>query len=400
VNDEFALSSGSARALDALVEAGFDVAKVAPELRAEAERAARLVGMLDGPALRADPALTDVIMARIALSEELPAEMSAADHAALESLVMHGFEPSRVPGSLRERAERHRALADLVCAARVAPADELADGRADSLVDRTLAAVQREIDAEEDRFDFESRRAVFSGMRLADILSVAAMLLIATAVVWPLVTSLRESQQRALCFGRIGTMAGAFGTYASGAADALPVAAGSVAEGVWWDVGAEGRSNSANLFKLAPEGYLAVEDMACPGNDGARTAEAAPGERDWHEFDEVSFSYQHVDIASSRAWEAPRRFVVLADRSPITVLNKRGEVAPAEANSLNHGQRGQRVLMSDGSAEWLRSPVLPDGDNIWLPRVVEVMLHNMGAGKPLLEGLERPGSSADSMLVP
>ena len=392
MNDEFALSSGSARALDALVEAGFDVAKAAPELRAEAERAARLLGMLEGPALQADPALTDVIMARIALSEELPAEMSAADHAALESLVMHGFEASRVPGSLRERAERHRALADLVCAGQVAPVD--------GLVDRTLAAVQREIDAEEDRFDVESRRAVFSGMRLADIMSVAAMLLIATAVVWPLVTSLRESQQRALCVGRIGTMATAFGNYAMGASDALPVAAGSVAEGVWWDVGTAGRSNSANLFKLAPEGYLAVEDMACPGNPEARTAAVEPGERDWHEFDEVSFSYQHVDIASSRVWEAPGRFVVLADRSPITVLNKRGQVAPAEANSLNHGQRGQRVLMSDGSAQWLRSPVLPDGDNIWLPRVVEVLLDNARKGEPLLSGLERPVSSTDSMLVP
>jgi len=374
---------------------------VAPELRAQAQRAAELLGTLDGAGLapQVDPALTDVIMARIAISEELPAQMSAADHAALESLVMHGFEPGRVPGSLRQRAERHRALADLVCAGQVAPAGPLADG-AGSLVDRTLAAVQREIDSEEERFDFESRRAVFSGMRLADIMSVAAMLLIATAVVWPLVTSLRESQQRALCFGRIGTMASAFGSYAMGSADALPVAAGSVSDGVWWDVGTAGRSNSANLFKLAPEGYLDVEDMACPGNPEARIAEAEPGERDWHEFDEVSFSYQHVDIASSRVWEAPGRFVVLADRSPITVLNKRGEVAPAEANSLNHGQAGQRVLMSDGSAEWLRSPVLPDGDNIWLPRVVEVVLDNMRTGEPLLKGLERPLSSTDSMLVP
>lgn len=405
LNEQLTLNAGSARAMDALVEAGFDPEQVAPELRGQAERIAAILQRLDVAPVSIDPALTDVIMARIARSADEQfaehAELTPADDAALESLVMHGFEPGRVPGALRERAARHRALADLVCAGAVGGGvDAVVEALDESLVERTLAAVQREIDAEEGRLDIETRRISFATLRLADIMSVAAMLLIGAAVVWPLVTALRESQQRALCFGRVGSMAAAFGSYAMDAADSLPVAAGSVDQGIWWDVGHEGRSNSANLFLLAPTGHVTLEDMACPGNPEARTAGARPGERDWAEFDEVSFSYQHVDTISGQSWKAPARSVVLADRSPITVLNRRGQVAPAEANSLNHGQSGQRALMSDGSADWLTSPVLPDGDNIWLPELVERVIDNLRSGESLLHGLEKPGSASDAMLVP
>ncbi|MFG0284379.1 MAG: hypothetical protein ACF8R7_08150 [Phycisphaerales bacterium JB039] len=389
--DEVSLDTESTAAIEALVEAGFDPARVPAARRDQAQKIADLLATLHAGSFEPDPALTDVIMARIERSAEpVFPELTPADHAALEALVMHGFEPSRVPNALRPRAERHRALADLVSGG--------ASIGADGLVDRTLAAVQRQIDQEADRMRLESRRGSWASMRLADVLSVAAMLLIGVAIVWPLVTSLRESQQQALCFSRVGAMAGAFGSYAMSAADALPVAAGSVAEGVWWDVGREGRSNSANLFLLAPTGFLTVGDMACPGNPEARTADATPGERDWSSFDEVSFSYQHADTASANTWRTGR-FVVLADRSPITVLNRQGQPAPAEANSLNHRQAGQRVLMSDGSAQWLTSPLV-DGDNIWLPELVERVIDNMRTGAPLLHGLEKPASPSDAMLVP
>jgi len=40
---------------------------------------------------------------------------------------------------------------------------------------------------------------------------------------------------------------------------------------------------------------------------------------------------------------------------------------PPLSISANHGERGQNVLFTDGSARWLAQPTVGD-DNIWLPR--------------------------------
>ena len=38
--------------------------------------------------------------------------------------------------------------------------------------------------------------------------------------------------------------------------------------------------------------------------------------------------------------------------------------------SLNHGGRGQNVLATDGSCEWIVQPLYGQNDYIWLPRGV------------------------------
>jgi hypothetical protein len=48
------------------------------------------------------------------------------------------------------------------------------------------------------------------------------------------------------------------------------------------------------------------------------------------------------------------------------------------------------MLWNDGSVQWTTTPVLNNGDNIWLPRPIERVLDSL-AGKPMpLEGREMP----------
>jgi hypothetical protein len=94
--------------------------------------------------------------------------------------------------------------------------------------------------------------------------------------------------------------------------------------------------------------------------------------------------------------------VVSADRSPVVLRAVRGQLMDPFANSPNHQGAGQHVLYNDGSAGWLRMPVLEAGDNIWLPRAVEIRLEQMTGRGPIqpLSGTEIPGGADDVFLGP
>ena len=68
----------------------------------------------------------------------------------------------------------------------------------------------------------------------------------------------------------------------------------------------------------------------------------------------------------------------------------RGEFAEPSSTSDNHRGRGQSLLMSDGSARFVSSPILENGDNIWVP----------GHGGRLQSGREMPESDLDAFVGP
>jgi hypothetical protein len=401
-----ALSAADARAVDAILELGY-----VPGARAPGDDRARkvlsLLSLLDGGRVASDAALVDVTLARVLQAqgaEAQEASLSFDDEAALDAWVMMGFHTERVPGSLRERARRHERLAAIVTTV------ETGSGAAPgALIERTLAKVQASIDGAEGRMNLENQRVrLGSGIRLADLVSVAAVLLIAAAVVWPVFNQFRDQSRKYACANNMRNTAGAFGSYALSNRDSLPMATSSFGGGPWWNVGSrEGRSNSANLFQLTRSGYARLADLACPGNPAAPTGQASPQATDWRNIDEVSYSYQIMFGKEQPTWSQGSgskgdRAVVMADRSPVVVKSIRGEAVSPLADSMNHRSHGQHVLFSDGSAEWLRSPVLANGDNIWLPRFIEAKIGEL-MGKPLpppLSGQEMPDGADDAFVGP
>ena len=409
-NQSDSLSLADAAALDALVEAGFDLTKVPAVHAAAAERVAKVLGLLT-PAVLPDleldkPTLINVTLARVLREPReqfaADAELSEADAAALDAWVEAEYSSKSVAPDLQPRAQRHEALAAIARDVRVAASDDLTE--------RTLARI-RSIGAEEMRAERSAGR--WRLPRWPEILSVAASLLLGVSVLWPMLGAVRNQSMKAACSANLGSVAGAFGSYASDFQDHMPVANASLGPGAWWDVGArDGRSNSANLFTLARAGYAKLGQLACPGNaDACRERGCGPQDKDWRSLDEISYSYQLMYGRHRPAWHGGERRVVLADRSPVVLRAVRGQWYPGVEleSSPNHRFSGQHALYSDGSAGWLGSPLVGAAgvqqDNIWLPKPrrieISATLTPTAEGVEVqLTGRELPADENDVFLGP
>lgn len=390
----------SAAAIDALVEAGMDLERVAPDRRADASRVASLLARLGSVRLRNDQLLVDLAHLRaMRETERQHAEPALSlipdDEEALDAWMLAGHDASKVPSALRARARRHEAIGTLL-AARV-PASG-------SLIERTLQAVET---ADADRRDrlrlIPDRAAGRRRIRLGDLVSVAATLLIGAAVAWPMVSSARSHAQQTLCQANLGSTALALASYAAANKDSLPVANAGFGGGTWWNVGSDPQaSNSANLFSLYTNGYVDLDDLACPGNPHAATDPAETRGFDWGRLEQVSYSYQIIPASRAPTFHANPSRVVLADRSPVILAAARGQPINPGSDSPNHGSRGQHVLHADGSTSWLRTPTLANGDNIWLPRSIEIRIRALEGGRPVdpIKGNELPESADDVFVGP
>lgn len=412
------LSAEDRRALDVLVEGGW----VASEGDGRSRRIATLVSLLSvrdagssDPALR--DALVDLTLARVARERRAHSgqragiapdgdavavealQLSPEDEDAIEQYVASAFSVASVSVSHRARAER----ADALLSGLDLPAPGIAEREA--LIARTLSGIQDAVERQERRMIIEPPAEVVPRkFRLGDLISVAALILIGSAVIGPMVGSVRAYGQRLACTAGFGELAGAFGLYTHDFRDTLPMATASIAGRPWWNVGNPEESNSANLYTLARTNYAKAEVLACPTNDRSRRCSTRKGERDWHCIDEVSYSYQNLFARARPKWhEGQTRVAILVDRSPVVLLSARRASIDPLSNSPNHGRAGQNALFNDGSVLWLRTPVLENGDNIWLPRVVERAIGDRvcrSRKADPLKGNESPECAADTFVGP
>ncbi len=423
-------------ALDALVDAGFDPEGVPHAKRARARRLAVLLGLLDGPAslasevsagagagaaASAGAGLVDATMARVLSAGKAEAplgtnvtELSVADSAALDAMVDSGWRAEGVGPIHSARAVKMAALF-----ANLDPAQAESFEREDLIsrtmtrvltAERALGRAGRGVAVEGDMV--LARRP--GGFRLADMVSVAAMLFVAASIVWPAVGAARDRSMRADCVSNMNTAALGFSLYGADHRSELPMTEraaerlylnggpaaaageGSPGGGRWWHVGDPTSSHSANLFVLARGQYVTLGELACAGNPLAAQHLDLEANRDWRSSEEVSYSYQLFGRQKPQ-WTMASRAVVLTDRSPIVERAKRGERFDPHANSLNHRGKGQTVLFNDGDVEWMETPVLtgPGGaDNMWLPRYLT------GRSDATLRGYERPDGVGDAFVGP
>lgn len=382
-----------ARALDALIEAGFDLDAVDPDLRARSGRIAGLLRTLDEPITGENGVLTDGVMARIRETREQRLELSPRDSEALESCVMQGFNPARTPGSLRDRAERHEAIRREVVA--LGPGNEgwVRSGRT-GRVDRVMQAV-----TSADLAPIPFERSGFGGFRLTDLVVAAAVLLLMTAFSLPVLSSFTEEGRRAVCQANLRDTGLGLGLYAMANNDALPMSTAGFG-GSWSQVGSPGRSHSANLFTLVRTKHVPSWSLACPGNEHAPSGPYPMDAQDWRSIEEVSYSYRLMPRGADRLHVLDSDSVVIADRSPVLLAGLRGQRISPEAPSPNHGRVGQHLLRVDDSVRWAASPVLDNGDNIWLPRAIEKFVQTVRKKYGYVDGYELPASAEDTFLGP
>lgn len=392
---QFNLSEHDSAALDALIEADMQLERVPGQLRPRAQRIGILLGLLDASHITCDSALVDVTLQRIARHAE--PVLSADDAEALDAWALAEYQAAHTPASLRPRATRHQQLASVVTDSDITATP--------LLVERTFQAVAAKVAANRAQGHITPAGR---GWRISDLVSVAAMALIGVSILWPTLSYVSQKGRQLSCKSNLGSVASAMGLYAGNHRDALPVATAGFGGNPWWNVSPEKpQANSSNLFTLARTGYSKLKDLACSGNPKAEIGEVKKGAYDWSNLETISYSYQIMGGQERPNWcrergKAPASVVVLADRSPVVLraVNKQA-IDPTE-NSPNHGGLGQYVLLADGGVDWMSSPHRPEGDNIWLPRAVEILIQQAAkfhqTGK--LEGFEVPSDAKDSFVGP
>jgi hypothetical protein len=286
--------------------------------------------------------------------------LTAIDAEALDAYVAAEFRTAKVPAILRARAEK---LEDMVRLITEPPAAAAMSNY--GLTDRTMRRIAA---AERDRASYEAPEPLrpVGGFRFADLISVAAVLLLGAAVLWPVLTTVRGHQQRGDCLANLGRVASALGQYTGDYQGSLPIASASYG-GTWLDVGSSAdRSNSANLFNLFRSSYVPLRDLACAGNPNCVQNPVDKSAHDWRALPEVSYSYYIMFGETHPTPDSNPETIILADKSPVVIRASTGQTIrfPRE-NSPNHGGRGQWALRANGSAVWLASPQVGT-DNIWL----------------------------------
>jgi len=399
MNGDVAFSNErDARALDAFVDANFDLDRVEPEVRDDAERVARLLGLLDsgssshlgGKRLRIERVLSALGEAP---GDTAPVLDDLSD-AAVESYVMSGFRADRVPSALAGRAK----VVDRIGHGLTTLSSE-GEAWVNSTRHRRIEATLSAVESSEAPLEFEPVSSTRGSFRMADVVAAASILLLLSAVFVPALSAYRSNVQRSACLGNMSQAAQGFGMYAGDYRESLPMATAGFG-GSWMEVGTTPeRSNSANLFTLVRTGHAGLDALACPGNDRAPTRVLEPEAVDWRSLDEVSYSYRIMSPRVAKVAVLSGRAVVMADRSPVVIRASRGEPIIPEANSPNHGGEGQHVLRVDGTVQWTESPVVR-GDNIWLPRPIEQVIHSVRSRVGLVKGNELPDSPDDAFLGP
>ncbi len=389
-------------AIDALINANWDVSRLDDDHRPRAERLMQLLGASCSEDLSQHFPTADHVAAAILGQESREAVLTDEAADALDLWSQSGYTVSSVPRSLRPQASAHESLSRLVEQAVLGSDVEASE----ALVDDTIARVLNLDEAAQPR-EFTTRLK----FRITDLASIAAVLLVAVSLAMPLLSMMRYESRRSANSSNFAASAVAFGSYASDHDGALPIYTPSGELGSqahrpsprWWLVGEDpAQSNSANLYTLTRTGYAPLRVLASPGNIYAVFEPTSDDAVDWSTFEEVSYSFRvpHRDEAPY-SW-AKRGMIIMTDRSPVTLkAYQRLPIDPFE-NSPNHQGRGQHALHGDGSVEWLDSPWLDRRDHVFLPNFVERMI-NPGvreSGMQPILGRERPGSLVDAFVGP
>ncbi len=376
------LSESDKRAIDALFEDGVD----ADETRAT--RVEALMSLLSSPVNEERERDTRIAIAQLATRREhalTPTSAGAVDR----------YIEGETGSSSAD--ERHTFMAEMVTGG--APYDSASR---ETLIERTLGAIQREIDVSEKRHIMDTPITPSGRFRLADLVSMAAMILIAASVVIPVMGGMRSRELKSICNNNLAGVAQGFGLYTGANRDTLPVATAGFG-GSWMDVGTTpDRSNSSNLFVLVRNDYASLQDLACPTNPNALVDGDVHAMTDWRSLDEISYSYRVMADGGLKATsvDQPDRVVLLADRSPVVLRIVAGQPVRPEENTPNHDSRGQHILGLDGASMWTVTPRLGQGDNLWLPRTVEQFIYEARDQLGIIKGNEAPSGPTDAFVAP
>ena len=185
------------------------------------------------------------------LTPKRPLTLLAEDQDLLDALIEADFNPEAMELHSEEERQRVEMLLGIFKTMEDYPVEDASE----TLLHATLARIDRHEANQGERLKFssssleEAPRRRFSRIRLPDFISVAAMLLIAVSVAWPLMSAVKRQRVDSGCANNLRQVGYAFDQYARDYEGALPVATAGLG-GPWYQV-----KNMANLDPLVDLGY-------------------------------------------------------------------------------------------------------------------------------------------------
>lgn len=408
------LSPADGMVVDAMLEAraaGGDMASLSMADPQRAQRVGQIFQLLEHFPTESPPQdLIATTMARIAASQTAPSRQTDFD--VLDQLFetgAHGDMSAARAIAQTERGRRVTHWLDLI--------DHLpAEPPAEDLVARTMSRIAERSQRREVLARIADHRPAaielaptgtmgISGrasvpaiaFRWNELIAVAAVLMIAVSLLWPIMARTRTDAMRVACAANLATAGVGLKNYAWDNANMLPrypTTAGSI----WWNVGqpvSDGvvQSNSAHLYKLRREGYATAATLNCPTN-GEAPQQLAASAFDWPNARAISYSYQNQYTPEPTHVNRSNSIVVLADKNPLFTPGGDSASLGFDAEhgldqpGQRHAQAGQNVLVIDGSVRWATTNAI-NGDNFYTVQNVNTY-----------RGTETPASNGDSFVVP
>jgi len=292
------------------------------------------------------------------------------------------------------------------------------DNCPDYLVERTVLRLNNEVSNSQlqlekllQREQQKSASTVKWGFfkSFAEMAAIAAVVLVIAGVSFPALRSMRQLAWQDKCQAQLLNISRGISDYSADHSGTLPAVA--VNQGSpWWkvgDQGADNQSNTRHLWILVKDGYVQGADFVCPARTEGRALQLQKSHisslMDFPNRKYVTYSFKLInsDQPNINVNHSSNR-ILMADMNPVfeRMYDSLGRCNQAEAielceklrqqNSSNHAGKGQNVLFSDGSINFVKTRTIGfQQDDIY---TIE--------GHDTYLGCETPKDSFDTFLVP
>jgi hypothetical protein len=282
----------------------------------------------------------------------------------------------------------------------------------DDLVEKTICYVNEAVQSGQDRLGelLAVEEARTQGSRstlwvnLGRRLAMAAAFIIFGSVVLSTMRYMRHQAWRTQCEAQLAGIAQGISNYSAdhdGKLPAVAISAGSP----WWKVGHQGQDNVSNtrhIWLLVKGAYVDPNKFVCPGaNSGELEPVSAEQAQSLHDFPNrkyISYSLRLICEPSPSVSSLGRRLII-SDMNPLfenlptdftQPLNLPLNDRLMKLNSNNHQRKGQNVLFSDSSVQFVKTRrVGAENDDMFTLR-----------GTNFYEGCEVPKCDEDDFLAP
>jgi hypothetical protein len=241
----------------------------------------------------------------------------------------------------------------------------------------------------------------------SEVAAVAAVIVLFVGVFFPASGFMRSKYHQVRCGSQLGAIANGLFSYVSDHDGLLPAVA-MTPGAPWWTIGYPGEENYSNTRRgwlLVRLLYVEPGRFVCPARRVAHKPDFATLViEDHNDFPSRAFIHFSIRIGclDSDERRLEQRQVLMADLNPLSERLPTDHSASLSielceelmtSNSRNHNGRGQNLLLSDGSVEYIKvRRASISSDDIYT-------LQAMSCGS-MVYGVEFPSCEKDTFLAP